>query len=139
MPILTTRTDIQAVIYRQPIVRIKIIIIIIKTPLWLGHKGTSIAKVTLLCVSWSIFPFEYVAPFPGIIISGRIGVDFWLPIIFPAEMFYSSLCPFMSFVKTPVFLSEGHVRGCYRSQPLLLPGHGYIQEQRWVAGLMLLT
>lgn len=108
-------------------------------PLWLGHKGTSIAKVTLLCVSWSIFPFEYVAPFPGIIISGRIGVDFWLPIIFPAEMFYSSLCPFMSFVKTPVFLSEGHVRGCYRSQPLLLPGHGYIQEQRWVAGLMLLT
>lgn len=72
-------------------------------PPWPGHRSTSIAKVTLLCVSWSIFPFEYGGPFPGIIISGRIGVDFWLPIIFPAEMFYSSLCHFMKLCENTLF------------------------------------
>lgn len=57
---------------------------------WLGHKGTSFAKVTLLCVSQSIrFPFVYVVLFPGIIIFSRIGVDFCLSITFPAEMVYS--------------------------------------------------
>lgn len=64
-------------------------------PSWLGHEGTSFAKVTLLCVSQSIlFPFVYVVLFPGITISGRIEVDFCLSITFPAEIFHSFTSPF---------------------------------------------
>ena len=48
----------------------------------------------LLCVSWNILPFVYVVLFSGIMTSGRIGVDFWLSIVFPAEMFYSFTVPF---------------------------------------------
>ena len=62
-------------------------------PPWLGHKGTGTAKVILLCVSWSVLPFVYVVLFSGIMTSGRIGVDSWLSIVFPAEMFYSFTLP----------------------------------------------
>lgn len=98
-------------------------------PPWLGHKGTNIAKVTLLCVSWSMFPFEYVAPFPGIIISGRIGVDFWLPSIFPAETFYSSLWHFMkccentgfplgrSFLRVLLLFRSSSPSPCWETEP----------------------
>lgn len=63
-------------------------------PLWLGHEGTGIAKVILLCVSWSMLPFEFVVLFPGIIASGRIRVAFWLFVVVSAEMFYSFTLPF---------------------------------------------
>lgn len=39
-------------------------------------------------------PFVFVTLFPGIIISGRTEVDFWLPIIFPVEAFYSFISTF---------------------------------------------
>lgn len=56
---------------------------------WLGHQATHFAKVALWCVSWSVFPFVYVALFPGVIISGGTWAHSWLLIIFPAVLFYS--------------------------------------------------
>lgn len=57
---------------------------------WLGHQATHLAKVALLCVPWSVFPFVYVALFPGIIISGGTWAHSWPLIIFPAVYFIPS-------------------------------------------------
>lgn len=39
-------------------------------------------------------PFVFVALFPGIIISGRTEVGFWLLVIFPVEVFHSFVSTF---------------------------------------------
>ena len=79
----------------------------------------------------------YVVLFSGIMTSGRIGVDFWLSIVFPAEMFYSFTLPFReaewghSSCSGKVIL-EGVTALSFSSCP---DGHCEIWGQRWITAL----